>query len=75
MHSTTVLWEPIEKEFNKTDNGGTVNINNICTYIVRKYVNEINNAYVYMQKYTSTKLKSSKVVCKTTQIKLHIIKD
>lgn len=69
------MWEPIKKEFNKTDSGGTVNINNMCTYIVRKYVNEINNVYVYMQKYTSTKLKSSKVVYKTTQIKLHIIKD
>lgn len=47
-----------KKEHSKTDNGGTVNINNMGSYIVRKYVNEINYAYTYTQKYTSTKLKS-----------------
>lgn len=39
MDSTTVLWAPIKKELNKTDNGGKVNINNMGSYIVRKYVN------------------------------------
>lgn len=73
MHSTTVLWAPIKKELNKTDSGGTVNINNMCSYFVRKQVNEINYAHSYMQKYTSTKLKISRVY-KATQIKLLIIK-
>lgn len=50
MDSTTALWTPIKKEHNKTDNGGTVNINNMGSYIVRKYVNEINYAYTYTQK-------------------------
>lgn len=74
MHSATVLWAPIKKELNKTDNGGIVNTNNMCSYFVRKYVSEINYAHRYMQKSTSTKLKISRVY-KTTEIKLLTVKD
>lgn len=70
MDSTTVLWAPIKKELNKTDNGGTVNINNMGSYIVRKYVNEINYAYTYTQKNIHQQNLKVLVVYKTTQIKL-----